>query len=167
MKKIVFLIGGIVFIISSTVIYLLMPKPQQYISQKPVIINVEITGEVLLPGKYQVLESKTLQDLINYASGVTRDADVSKINLNEVLVNNYQYHIPSYYDGTQNVFQVNLNEVDFKVLITIPGITENRAIAILSYRQEHTKFNSIEELLNVKGIGEATFNKIKDYFYIR
>ena len=65
MKKIVFLVAAIVFVVSSTIVYLLMPKPKSYIGQNPTIINVEIIGEVLLPGKYQVLENKTLQDLIN------------------------------------------------------------------------------------------------------
>ena len=64
-------------------------------------------------------------------------------------------------------FQYNLNEVNYNTLITIPGITETRAINILTYREQNNKFNSVEELLNVKGIGEVTYDKIKDYFYIR
>lgn len=167
MKKLVFLVGAIVFIVISTIIFVSMPKPKHHQKVNPNLFYVEIQGEVNMPGKYQVIENTTLQELIDYAQGFTNQADLSTINLNEVLQPNYKYIIPANNDDNPIKLQYNLNEVNYNILITIPGITETRAINILTYRENNQKFNSVEELLNVKGIGEVTFNKVKDYFYIR
>lgn len=167
MKKIIIPGGVVVFLVISAVIFLDRPKPIIYQNSDPKIFTVEIYGEVNFPGKYQVLEHSTLNDLINYSQGVKTTADLSNINLNEVLEPNYRYHIPSTNNNEEKPNQYNLNEVNYNVLITIPNITESRAISILTYRESVGKFKSVEELLNVKGIGEVTYNKIKDYFFIR
>ncbi|MGI6781866.1 MAG: helix-hairpin-helix domain-containing protein [Acholeplasmataceae bacterium] len=167
MKRLIIPIGVIIFLVVSVGIFISKPKKETYTHQTPKIIVVEIYGEVNFPGKYQVLENMTLNDLISFSQGVKPTADLTNINLNEVLQPNYRYHIPSSNENEEKPNQYNLNEVNYNVLITIPNITESRAISILTYREQVGKFNSIEELLNVKGIGEVTYNKIKDYFFIR
>lgn len=167
MKKIIIAGGIITFIIVSTIIFITKPSPKHYQESIPRYINVEVYGEVVYAGKYQVLEGTTLYELINYCQGFTIKANTNDLNLNEVLQDNYRYQIPSYETNELESFKYNLNEVNYNTLITIPNITETRAINILTYRQSIGKFNSVEELINVKGIGEVTFNKIKDYFYIR
>lgn len=167
MKKLVLIGGAIAFIVISTIIFISRPKPKVFQSNPPKTFNVIIQGEVEMTGSYLVVEGDTLQTLINYAQGLTNKADLSTINLNEVLQPNYKYTIPSKDNEDKVPFQYNLNEVNYNTLITIPGITETRAINILTYREQNNKFNSVEELLNVKGIGEVTYDKIKDYFYIR
>ncbi len=57
---------------------------------------------------------------------------------------------------------VNINTASITELTSIPGIGESKAISIINYRQEN-KFNTIEDIMNVTGIGEALFAKIKDY----
>ena len=58
--------------------------------------------------------------------------------------------------------KVNLNTADAAALQTLTGIGESKASAILAYREEHGRFNSIEDIMNVPGIKESTFSKIKD-----
>ena len=58
--------------------------------------------------------------------------------------------------------RINVNTADVKTLTSLPGIGEVRAEAIVSYREEHGPFLSISDLLQVKGVGEGTLNKIKD-----
>ena len=58
--------------------------------------------------------------------------------------------------------KVNLNTADAEALMTLSGIGEAKAEAILAYREEHGGFSSIEEIMNVSGIKESTFSKIKD-----
>lgn len=56
---------------------------------------------------------------------------------------------------------VNINEADFETLCELPGISETHAKAIIEYREENGAFKSIEEILEVDGIGEKVFDKIK------
>lgn len=58
--------------------------------------------------------------------------------------------------------KVNLNTAGVEVLCTLEEIGETRALAIITYREVHGPFKKIEDIKNVKGIGEATFKKIKD-----
>ncbi|MGI6786941.1 MAG: helix-hairpin-helix domain-containing protein [Acholeplasmataceae bacterium] len=167
MKKLIIPTGVIAFFIVSAIIFISRPKKETYTYQTPKIINVEIYGDINFPGKYQVLEYMTLSDLINFSQGVKPTADLSEINLNEILQANHRYYIPSTVESLEKPNQYNLNDVNYNILITIPNITETRAINILTYREQVGKFQSVEELLNVKGIGEVTYNKIKDYFFIR
>ncbi len=56
---------------------------------------------------------------------------------------------------------VNINEADFQTLCDLPAVNDTQAKAIIDYREENGAFESIEEILEVKGIGEKTFEKIK------
>jgi competence protein ComEA len=58
--------------------------------------------------------------------------------------------------------KVNINTADISGLTSISGIGKTRAEAIISYREEHGAFLSVEDIKNVSGIGDATFEKIKD-----
>lgn len=65
--------------------------------------------------------------------------------------------------GTQNGSLININTADTRELIKLSGIGEVKAAAIVAYREEHGAFSSVEELLNVKGIGKKTLEKIRGY----
>ncbi|MGE5455668.1 MAG: helix-hairpin-helix domain-containing protein [Ignavibacteriales bacterium] len=62
--------------------------------------------------------------------------------------------------------KVSLNTATIEELLTLPSIGETKAKDIIKYREEHGGFSNIEEIMNVKGIGKATFDKFKDYIII-
>lgn len=62
--------------------------------------------------------------------------------------------------------KVNLNTADEALLCTLPGIGESRAKSIIAYRQEHGAFERTEDVMNISGIKEAAYNKIKDYITV-
>lgn len=153
------------FLLCSLIIFLTGPKHVLAKQPQLKLVNVEITGEVLFPGKYRLVEGSTINDLVNFAGGYTDMANLKTINLNYVLEDKKSIHIDKInLDELDYKPRFNINEIDFKQLIQIPGITENRAISILTYRKKIGRFVNIRDLKNVDGIGEATFNKIKDFF---
>jgi len=110
-----------------------------------------IGGAVANPGIYALREGDTLQTLLSDA-GIEPDADLSHIEL----------YIPREGEG-QSPQKIDINRAEPWLLEALPGIGETRAQAIVNYRDDNGPFKRIEDLLKVSGIGEATFEKIKDY----
>ena len=67
---------------------------------------------------------------------------------------------------TDDSDKVNINTASKEELMTIPGIGEAKASAIVAYRKEHGDFSSIEEVKNVEGIKDGVYSKMKDYIEI-
>lgn len=68
-------------------------------------------------------------------------------------------------DGTETTQagqRINLNTADVSQLSTLTGVGESKALAIIAYREENGPFTSIEDIMNVPGIKEGTYEKIKD-----
>ena len=116
--------------------------------------EVYIGGAVASPGIYPLKEGDTIQALL-LDTGVEPDADLSHIEI----------YIPR--EGEASLPQkIDLNRAEPWLLEALPGIGETRAQAIVDYRDENDPFKRIEDLLQVKGIGEGTFEKIKDYITV-
>ena len=144
-------------------------------------IVVEIKGEVARPDVYQLEEGSIIKDLIDMAGGVTEEADLSCINRAEELVNHELIIIGNINDETESsVVQnssvssgnstdndsksstlININTASIQELDTLPGIGEATANKIVNYREEKGKFNSIEEIKNVNGIGDKKYEELK------
>jgi len=113
-----------------------------------------IGGAVANPGIYPLKEGDTLQTLLS-AAGIEPDADLSHIEL----------YIPR--EGEAELLQkIDLNRAEPWLLEVLPGIGEVLAQSIVDYRSENGPFKRIEDLLKVSGIGEATFDKIKDFITV-
>lgn len=141
-------------------------KDLPYFKHEPDMIQVDITGAVKKPGTYQMIRGMTLAYLIDLSGGLKEHADISNIQLGSIITN-ASYHIPHYQLIEEEIIKrINLNTATYSDLILIPSITENRALEILLYKKENGNFKTVEELLNVKGIGVQTFDKIKVYFFI-
>lgn len=138
-------------------------------------IVVEIKGEVLKPDVYKLDEGSIVKDLIELAGGLTNEANISNINRAKELKNHELIIISNINDvnneeNYSNITMVeeeedskiSINEADLSKLKEIPGIGDVKANSIIMYREENGSFKSIEELKNVDGIGEKTFEKIKD-----
>ena len=127
-----------------------------------------IEGEINKPGTYVLSDAVTMQDLINAAGGVNANADDLAYFENATLKSGSTYYIAGKYDTTDicsknEVSKVNINEDDANTLMSVNGITTSIASSIVSYRAENGMFNTIEHLLKVYGIGNATYHKIRNY----
>ena len=135
-------------------------------------IKVHLDGEVVNPGVYEVEENSRLQDAIKLAGGVTQNASLRNINLAVFVKDEEKYYIPSIEDEENNEFsytqngnkngKININTANIEELKKINGIGEGLASRILEYRKDRGRFNTIEDLKNVSGIGDKKFESLKD-----
>lgn len=126
-------------------------------------IIVYVCGEIMYPGIYELDDSSLLIDLINKAGGVTKGAKLDNLNLAAVLNNNAMILIPSKTENdVGNSSLININTATLDELTTLTKVGKAKAQSIIDYRSENGFFQSIEELLNVPGIGEGIYNEIKD-----
>jgi competence protein ComEA len=150
-------------------------------------IAVHVIGAVPRPGLYEFAEGARVQDAIDAAGGLLASANVDTINLAAMLEDGQQLNIP-YKDGeepaasasteenqlvlpgaTEDVTVtsgdtelININTASLEELDSLPGIGPTIAQRIIDYRTEKGPFQTIEDILNVSGIGPSTFDQIKD-----
>lgn len=120
-------------------------------------IKVEVKGQVEKQGIYYLDNYSNIDDLLNVVI-VNDDADLSSINLNQVLKNNDVVVIPQ----KSETSKVSINTATIEQLITLPSIGEKTAEKIIEYRINNGLFQSLEDIKNVKGIGDKKFEQIKD-----
>ena len=120
-------------------------------------IQVEVKGEAENCGIFTLPPYSTLGDLLNMVR-LSEDADTSMLNYNTVLKNSDVINIPA---KAQTV-RISINTATIDQLMTLPQIGEVTAQRIIDYRSAHGLFQQIEDIKAVKGIGEKTFEKIKD-----
>ena len=133
---------------------------------------VHIAGRVRHPGLYEFPVGARIADAIETAGGALRSADLDALNLAEELADGIQVNVPargqapaalSSTASTPGATAVPLNSADAAALETIPGVGPVTASAILVHRDQVGGFESIEELLDVDGIGPATLEAIRPY----
>ena len=199
----------------SSIIYFYEPKKEKKIEKVAVekikketkkedtekLYMVDIKGEVISPGIYELPSTSRVIDVINKAGGLTDIADTSVINLSKkiedemVIIIYSEYEVNNWLKTKQeeeylqekcqnsedskiendacisdnaienNETLININTATKEELMTLSGIGETKALAIISYR-EKTPFTSIEDIKNVSGIGDSTYNEIKDYITV-
>lgn len=153
-------------------------------------IVVHISGQIVNPGVITLEKGARIIDAIHIAGGITEEADLTNVNLAYVLEDAQKIYIPSSKDkeGDIDMIQenkegiilsknldskqqekrkVNINTASQEELEKLPGIGSSIALRIVNYRKENGKFNTIEEIKNVSGIGENKFNHIKDNIYVK
>ena len=135
---------------------------------------VYVVGEVNEPGVFEVLEGTRVYEVIELAGGTTADADISRLNLAKILEDEEKITVPKVITISEDVSNtlengssisngiININTADINALSTLSGIGKSTAEKIIKYRNENGYFNSIEDIMNVSGIGENKFNSIKD-----
>ncbi len=147
---------------------LLLPTPA------PNTLTIDIAGEVVQPGVYELPSGSRIQDAIRAAGGLSASANADSINLaaglsdgqkilvmpegqTPVLPAQPERSIPIEISGP-----IDINTATVEVLDTLPGIGPAKAADIITYRQKHGAFDRIEDIQNVSGIGPATFEDIRE-----
>ena len=132
-------------------------------------IFVYVCGCVNAPGVYELLPDSRLYEAIEAAGGMTEEAAAVCLNQAEKLTDGQKIYVPSVEEaavpegqGQSDDGRLNLNTATKEELMTLPGIGEVKAEAIIRYREEKGSFASVEELKEVEGIKEGVFEKVKD-----
>ncbi|SHE73448.1 competence protein ComEA [Atopostipes suicloacalis DSM 15692] len=140
-------------------------------------IIVDIKGQVKVPGVYHMEEGSRIIDVIEKAGGLLDESETTAVNFAQLLSDQMVIYVPKIGEdipvestisqeiaegGEQEQSKININEADKEALMTLNGIGDSKAENILAYREENGLFKSIEDIKNVSGIGEATFNNLKD-----
>ena len=144
-------------------------------------IFVDIDGAVNKPGVYKVSEGTRLFQVIELAGGLTDGASTQSLNRAEAVYDGQK--ITVYSSDTEGYSQddmgggvpaekgitggkVNINTADSVTLQTIPGIGPSKAARIIEYRESQGRFKKIDDIKNVTGIGDMTFENIKGYITV-
>lgn len=131
-------------------------------------IFVHVLGAVERPGLYELADGARTVDAIAAAGGFTDDADQSGVNLARFVSDGEQLRVPAIGEvsaaapGVTASGLVNLNTADMAALETLPRVGPALAGRIIDWREANGGFGSVEDLLNVSGIGEKTFAGLKD-----
>lgn len=151
---------------------------------------VYICGAVLLPGVYEVPQGSRIYEVVQMAGGLTEEASESSVNQAEPVYDGQMIFLPTLEEAEAGVDadaalhsagstgtldagleeadgRVNINTATLSELMTLPGIGQTKAERILAYRSEHGSFFSVEEIMNVDGIKEGSYNRIKDNIRVK
>ncbi len=149
------------------------------------IINknyIHVCGEVARPGLYELEEGSRILDAINVAGGFTDYAACDYINLAQLVADGEKIVVPSINEvsglpesetargegsGVNSGGLVNINTASLEELMTLSGIGKSKAESIVSYRESNGPFTKIEDIMQISGIKEAAFKKIKNNIEVR
>ena len=149
------------------------------------MIYVDVAGAVKAPGVYTLPAGSRVFEAIALAGGAREDASLENLNQAGILQDGQQIRVYTEEEAaqmaqqgslpslpgaetaagqkeSQEALKVNINTAGKDELMTLTGIGETRAEAILAYRQETGGFQAPEDLMQVEGIKEKTFEKLKD-----
>ena len=146
----------------------------------PEPLRVHVAGAVVRPGVYTLEKGSRVTDAVEAAGGFVVEADQNAINLAAFLEDGERLDIPYVAgfvpeesqgfvvvtEGTPSPLAgeelININTASIEELDKLPGIGETTAIRIIDYRTANGPFATIEDIVNVSGIGTATYEEIKD-----
>lgn len=138
-------------------------------------VYVYVCGAVNAPGVYELKEGARVFEAIQLAGGLTEAAAADAVNQARIVTDGEQIRVPTVEEaqnqgagvagevteGTENN-KININTAGKEELMTLTGIGEAKAESIMDYREKNGSFKSVEELMQIEGIKEGVFNKIKD-----
>ena len=153
----------------------------------PAEVVVHVSGAVKQAGVYRLAPDSRVADAIEQAGGTTENANLDALNLAEPLQDGQKIHVPRKGEAsaptTASVspprtprrapqaaavqFPINLNTATAEQLEAIPGIGPVLAQRIIEYRQTHGRFQSVDELLEVRGIGPKRLESMRPYVTVR
>lgn len=157
---------------------------QKESQEKTEQIMVDVKGQIKQPGVYQANTGERVIDVISRAGGLTDQADQTQINFAEHVADEMVVYVPAKGEAagaiagaidnqnttgsqSQEPGKININKADDNELQNLPGIGPSKAAAIVEYRNTNGPFKTVEDLKNISGIGDKTFEKLKDLIVVR
>ncbi|GAA1370768.1 helix-hairpin-helix domain-containing protein [Peribacillus frigoritolerans] len=153
---------------------------------EPEIIKVDVKGAVKSPGIFTAQAGDRVIDLISSAGGFTEKADTDKVNFAQIIEDQMVIYVPEIGEEDKGNLEniqvgtsgdavtkgtsgglVNLNTATQEDLQTLTGIGPSKADAILEYRETVGKFKEVDELKQVTGIGDKTFERLRDSISVK
>lgn len=131
-------------------------------------IFVYVCGAVENPGVYELEEEKRVCDALQAAGGLTKEAAAEELNQAESLSDGQMIKVLTAEEKEKAQTEakeaglLNINTASAEELMQLPGIGQSKADAVIAYREEQGGFKTPEELMNISGIKEGVYNKIKD-----
>ncbi|KXJ37862.1 competence protein ComE [Bacillus spizizenii] len=156
-------------------------KQEAFKDESNETIVIDIKGAVKHPGVYEMRTGDRLSQAIEKAGGTSEQADEMQVNLAELLQDGTVVYIPkrgeetAVQQGIGGAIQsdggkgalVNINTATLEELQGISGVGPSKAEAIIAYREENGRFQTIEDITKVSGIGEKSFEKIKSSITVK
>jgi competence protein ComEA len=155
-------------------------------SAAPTQCYVYVCGAVANPGVYALSSGARVYEAVDLAGGFLEDACEEAVNLADEVADAQMIWIPTDEEAAEGELVVpaaasnassdvssdsdgtiNLNTATAEQLMTLPGIGQSKADSIISYRESHGSFSSVEEIMNVDGIKEGVYNRIKDNIKVK
>lgn len=144
-------------------------------------VYVDVKGAVKYPGVYSFTTEDRITDAIQAAGGYTEQANPQLINHAQKLQDEMVIYVPQIGEevpdmvATQtatsgpssDVGKININKADATQLTTLPGVGPSKAAAIIAHREDKGAFQTIDHLKDVTGIGDKTFEQLKDLIDIK
>jgi len=142
---------------------------------EPEVVVVHVAGAVARPGVYELAAGARVLDAVSAAGGLGPEADERQLNLAAPLVDGSRVHVPVVGEDPPPApavgappgepgaaGPVDLNRADAAALEALPGIGPATAAAIVEHRERIGRFTSVDQLLDVRGIGEAKLAALRD-----
>lgn len=142
-------------------------------------VYVQVNGEVKNPGVYQVRSDFRVFQVIDTAGGFTELADKEAVNMARPVQDEMVIYVPAQgeqlseridsvvgSEEAEDTGKVNLNTASKERLMTLPGIGESKASAIITYREEQGGFTDLSQLKEINGIKDSTYEKLADLITI-
>lgn len=128
-------------------------------------IYIDVGGAVVNPGVYKLKKGSRVYQAIKMAGGLCENADTNSLNQAKFLEDGEKINVPESIVDNNNSYNsqsnlININTAEKSKLMELSGVGNAIAERIIDYRNK-TRFDTIEDIKNVKGIGDATFEKIK------
>lgn len=136
--------------------------------EEDVFIYVYVCGQVHTSGVFQLPKGARIADALAAAGGMTEGAAETYLNQAELLKDGQKIYVPAEEEAAEEIStsgengKVNLNTASVEELMTLNGIGESKARAIVQYREEQGRFENIEDIMKIEGIKEGVFRKIAD-----
>ena len=130
-------------------------------------VDVHVAGAVHAPAVYELVAGARVMDAIDAAGGATDQADLDAINLARRLVDGEQVRVPLVGQAATGGSapadgRININTADAAALDTLPGVGPVLAARIVTYRDEHGPFTSVDGLDAVSGVGPSVLSGLGD-----